>query len=67
MYDPVAKAKRCPEGYTFDEDLQACRINASIPNMPTSTDRSSFYQQPYQSTGLLDQDGFEYGVPLIYG
>ena len=66
-YDPVAKAKRCPEGYTFDEDLQACRINAAIPNMPASTDRSSFYQQPYQSTGLLDQDGFEYGVPLIYG
>jgi hypothetical protein len=65
-YDATANAKRCPDGYVFDEQLQACRLATTIPNMPT-TDRTAFYQQPYQPMGLLDQDGYEYGVPLIYG
>lgn len=65
-YDAKANAKRCPDGYVFDEQLQACRLATTIPNMPT-TDRTAFYQQPYQPMGLLDQDGYEYGVPLIYG
>ena len=66
-YDPALDAKRCPDGYTFDEQLQACRLNTTVPNLPASVDRTAFYQQPYQSTGLLDEDGYEYGVPLIYG
>lgn len=66
-YDATANAKRCPDGYVFDEQLQACRLATTIPNMPASTDRTAFYQQPYQPMGLLDQDGYEYGVPLIYG
>lgn len=66
-YDATANAKRCPDGYIFDEQLQACRLATTIPNMPTTTDRTAFYQQPYQPMGLLDQDGYEYGVPLIYG
>ena len=65
-YDPALDAKRCPDGYVFDEQLQACRLDTTIPNTST-TDRTAFYQQPYQPTGLLDQDGYEYGVPLIYG
>jgi len=64
--DESTGAKRCPDGYVFDEQLQACRLATTIPNMPT-TDRTAFYQQPYQPMGLLDQDGYEYGVPLIYG
>lgn len=65
--DESTGAKRCPDGYVFDEQLQACRLATTIPNMPTTTDRTAFYQQPYQPMGLLDQDGYEYGVPLIYG
>ena len=65
-YDPTVDAKRCPDGYVFDEQLQACRLATTIPSMPT-TDTTAFYQQPYQPMGLLDEDGYEYGVPLIYG
>ena len=67
QYDPALDAKRCPDGYVFDEQLQACRLDTTVPNLPESVDSTAFYQQPYQSTGLLDEDGYEYGVPLIYG
>ena len=66
-YDATANVKRCPDGYVFDEQLQACRLNTTVPDLPATVDRTAFYQQPYQPMGLLDQDGYEYGVPLIYG
>ena len=66
-YDPTANAKRCPDGYVFDEQLQACRLATTIPEVSMPTETTAFYQPAYQSTGLLDEDGFEYGVPLIYG
>ena len=66
-YDPALDAKRCPDGYIFDEQLQACRLDTTVPNLPASVDSTAFYQQPYQPLGLLDEDGYEYGVPLIYG
>ena len=31
VVDPVTNAKECPEGYIFDEDLQACRLDTSAP------------------------------------
>lgn len=65
--DASTGAKRCPDGYIFDEQLQACRLATTIPNMPETTDTTAFYQPAYQSTSLLDDDGFQYGVPLIYG
>ena len=66
VYDETANAKRCPDGYIFDEQLQACRLDTQLPETSTSP-TYDFYQQPYSSTSLLDDDGYEYGVPLIYG
>lgn len=66
-YDATANAKRCPDGYVFDEQLQACRLATTMPEASMPVETTAFYQPAYQSTGLLDQDGYEYGVPLIYG
>lgn len=65
--DQETGVKRCPDGYVFDEQLQACRLATTIPNEPQTVQQDSFYQQPYQSMSLLDDDGYQYGVPLIYG
>ena len=63
--DEMTSALKCPAGYVFDEQLQACRLDTSGPNIPEPTMATrGFYEMPYQSTGLLGDD---YGVPLIYG
>ena len=68
--DEETGAKKCPEGYIFDEDLKACRVDAAVPNLPTSVASASdyeFYEQPYESLGLLNTGRYRYGEPLIYG
>ena len=65
--DQETGVKRCPDGYIFDEQLQACRLDTTMPNTPQTAQQDVFYQQPYQSMSLLDDDGYQYGVPLIYG
>lgn len=68
--DEETGAKKCPEGYIFDEDLKACRVDAPVPNLPTSvasTNNYEFYEQPYESLGLLNTGRYRYGEPLVYG
>lgn len=61
-YDATANAKRCPDGYIFDEQLQACRLATTLPNQPEPT-AYNFYQMPYEDEGLLGG----YGANLFYG
>ena len=61
-YDATANAKRCPDGYIFDEQLQACRLATTLPNQPEPT-AYNFYQVPYEDEGLLGG----YGANLFYG
>lgn len=63
--DPVTDEKKCPEGYIFDEDLQACRLDTSAPTAPALAARA-----PLPTYSLLDQapDGLlefqrRYGLP----
>jgi hypothetical protein len=66
---PVADAltgeQRCPEGYIFDEDLQACRLDTPAPVAKALEQR-----EPTRTYSLLDQapDGLlefqrRYGLP----
>ena len=61
----VTGQPRCPEGYIFDEDLQACRLDTSAPVMQPLEPRT-----PTRTYSLLDQapDGLlefqrRYGLP----
>lgn len=63
--DPVTDEKKCPDGYIFDEDLQACRLDTSAPVATPLEPRS-----PTRTYSLLDQapDGLlefqrRYGLP----
>lgn len=48
--DPVTMEQKCPEGYTFDEDLQACRLDTTAPVMQPLEPRT-----PTRTYSLLDQ------------
>lgn len=63
--DVATGAKRCADGYVFDEQLQACRLAVTLPNQPEPVQTSSydFYEQPYEDIGLLGN----YGGNLFYG
>ena len=50
VVDPVTNAKECPEGYIFDEDLQACRLDTSAP-VPAALEPRT----PVRTYGLLEQ------------
>jgi hypothetical protein len=65
VIDPVTDEKKCPEGYIFDEDLQACRLDTKAPVMQPLEPRT-----PTRTYSLLDQapDGLlefqrRYGLP----
>jgi len=60
--DAATGAKRCSDGYIFDEQLQACRLATTLPNQPEPT-AYNFYQMPYEDEGLLGG----YGANLFYG
>jgi hypothetical protein len=63
--DALTGEQRCPEGYIFDEDLQACRLDTTAPVAKALEQR-----EPTRTYSLLDQapDGLlefqrRYGLP----
>lgn len=48
--DPMTGQEKCPEGYIFDEDLQACRLDTSAPVATPLEPRA-----PIRTYSLLDQ------------
>lgn len=48
--NPVTMKEECPEGYIFDEDLQACRLETTAPVAAPIEPRS-----PTRTYSLLDQ------------
>ena len=48
--DPVTMKEKCPDGYIFDEDLQACRLDTKAPVAAPLEPRS-----PTRTYSLLDQ------------
>jgi len=55
-YNPVTgQQNQCPDGYTFDEDLQACRMSADLPSFGTPiTTPGPYAAGDYARMGLLD-------------
>jgi len=55
-YNPVTgQQNQCPEGYVFDEDLQACRMSAELPSFGTPITTPGPYEAgDYARMGLLD-------------
>ena len=49
--NPMTDKPRCPEGYIFDEDLQACRLDVSGSARQTAGSESDIY---YRRTALDD-------------
>lgn len=55
-YNPVTgQQNQCPDGYMFDEDLQACRMSADLPSFGTPiTTPGPYAAGDYARMGLLD-------------
>lgn len=55
-YNPVTgQQNQCPDGYVFDEDLQACRMSADLPSFGTPiTTPGPYAAGDYARMGLLD-------------
>lgn len=55
-YNPVTgQQNQCPEGYVFDEDLQACRMGGGTPGFGTPVTGAGPYEAgDYARMGLLD-------------
>lgn len=55
-YNPVTgEQDQCPDGYMFDEDLQACRMSADLPSFGTPITTPGPYEAgDYARMGLLD-------------
>lgn len=56
-YNPsTGQQDQCPEGYVFDEDLQACRVSAELPTYGGVVGGDGFTYEPgtYARMGLLD-------------
>lgn len=65
VQDPLTGQQKCPDGYIFDEDLQACRLETTAPVAAPLEPRA-----PTRTYSLLDQapDGLldfqrRYGLP----
>jgi hypothetical protein len=54
--NPVTgEQNQCPDGYIFDEDLQACRVSAGLPSgFGTVPDTGPYQPGTYARMGLLD-------------
>lgn len=50
VQDPLTGQEKCPDGYIFDEDLQACRLETTAPVAAPLEPRS-----PTRTYSLLDQ------------
>lgn len=54
-YNPVTgEQDQCPDGYVFDEDLQACRMSADLPFGTPITTPGPYEAGDYARMGLLD-------------
>ena len=54
-YNPVTgQQNQCPDGYVFDEDLQACRMSADLPFGTPITTPGPYAAGDYARMGLLD-------------
>lgn len=51
VVNPMTDKPRCPDGYVFDEDLQACRLDVSSSARQTAGPESEIY---YRRTALDD-------------
>lgn len=54
--NPVTGQEECPSGYTFDGDINACRIDAPLANVGDTVGGDGFTYEPgtYARLGLLD-------------
>ncbi len=54
--NPVTGEKQCPDGYVFDEDLQACRLAGGLPggDGQVMTTSGPYEAGDYARMGLLD-------------
>lgn len=54
--NPITGEKQCPDGYMFDEDLQACRLAGGLPGGDGSvmTTSGPYEAGDYARMGLLD-------------
>tara|TARA_X000001316_G_scaffold9710_1_gene2771 strand:+ start:3262 stop:4254 length:993 start_codon:yes stop_codon:yes gene_type:complete len=50
--NPVSGQPVCPDGYRFDDDLQACRIDTSRPSMPSNPNPFPSGDAYYRATSL---------------
>jgi len=55
-YNPVTGEAQCPDGYMFDEDLQACRLAGGLPggDGQVMTTSGPYEAGDYARMGLLD-------------
>ena len=54
--NPVTGEAQCPDGYVFDADLQACRLDTALQNVGDTVGGTGFDYEPgtYARMGLLD-------------
>jgi len=50
--NPVSGQPVCPDGYRFDDDLQACRVDTSRPSMPSNPNPFPASEAYYRATSL---------------
>ena len=50
--NPVSGQPVCPDGYRFDDDLQACRVDTSRPSMPSNPNPFPSEDAYYRATSL---------------
>ena len=56
VYNPTTGESQCPDGYVFDDDLQACRLDTTLQNVGDTVGGDGFTYEPgtYARMGLLD-------------
>ena len=52
--NPITDQPICPDGYRFDDDLQACRLDTTRPNRPNNPNPFPANEAYYRAT-TLDQ------------
>ena len=50
--NPITDKPICPDGYRFDDDLQACRLDTSSPNRPNNPNPFPSGDAYYRATSL---------------
>lgn len=65
IQNPLTGEKECPEGYFFDEDLQACRMGsapAAAPAAPVTAPATGAYYRPtgLETASAFTPAGFDY-------